>query len=296
MTQQAVLDYDESPTKSLALQPTLYSLVNNFLNQKFEDGVEVSKKMIAEKFPDVDISDLEFSRRWCRMVGLEDRKSEDVLAVYEIIQQNSDIDLGSAAFRYSRSIDAIQNQIQLYRNITGNHLKELQLGKVIDVSSIDDYTIGMHLHECDFGAGLICYSISDKHDNRLSQISFYPSSPMVLYEIKGVASKPNKEKQVKKSVHRFASKYGISTLSGLTIEFLKKAYELNEDVRISSGVQMWRNHGMTGEQKDRANNLHQTVAGDLGINQYGRDDQSSFFYFLNRQNIGLVILKSKPLK
>ncbi|MFA5359131.1 MAG: hypothetical protein WC310_04940 [Patescibacteria group bacterium] len=231
---------------------------------------EEAKKILEDfgrEYPEISIKDLEICRIWAwQRLGLEQYTPEIILQLYEIIQDNPDIALGPTSFRFCDSIEKILHQIDLTKKILGDNSEKFYQGEPTTIEIIDDYEIKIHSHDCPYGIGLICFSMWND-DNKLFQISFYPSSPIVLYEMKGAAS-PKNEKEArdrKRVVHKFESKYGLSILGKLTATFLKTADTYDEEARVISGLSLWRNFGVSDKKIEQIDRLHQKTMTELGV-------------------------------
>lgn len=124
--------------------------------------------------------------------------------------------IGPDSFSFCHSIAEIENQIENFNQIIGGRTSDFIHSK-IDFAAIGDYRVKMYQHPCSYGAGLICLGLF-LNDIHLAQVSFFPASPLIVFEIKGIKREENIPlKEFQSAWCRFTSETGIQPVSALVL-------------------------------------------------------------------------------
>jgi hypothetical protein len=252
---------DVTSSPDAAIKPTKLYEIREAIQDVLDDSKSFSE-IEGEQFRGLESRVLELARIWCwQNLGLDNYTADSILELYQFIQESwqDKLPLGPTAFRYCKTAEEIKAQHLRTKEILGNNLEAFSKGEKIDFERIGDYEIKMHRHNCEFGSGLICLSIW-KQNRKVFQVSFYPSAPFKVYEIKG--SKPaddaREDRKRKRDYHRFSSKYKLAPSSALIIECLKIAKGMGIEVDVAGWVSTWHNYGIAQnrKQRDQANSVY----------------------------------------
>lgn len=247
----------------------------------------------GELFHGFDSSDLELARVWIgQNLGLDNYTVNSVLKLYQFIQKSKRdrLPLGPTSFTYCKTMEEIEAQHKRTKEILGDNVEAFTKGEKIHLEKIGDYEIKMHRHDCEFGTGLMCVSMW-REEREVFQVSFYPSNPIKIFEIKG--SKPaddeKEDRKRKGDSHRFSSKYNLSPSSALVIECMKIAQHVGIDVDVAGRASTWRNYDIARDKTKRAqaDSVYWKVRQELGL-KYDKQTEAVIetAEALNRINTG----------
>ncbi len=224
-----------------------------------------------EEFHGLNCSDLELARIWCwQNFDTSGYTAQSVLELYEFIQETfvDGLPLGPTPFRFCKTLEEVKAQHHRTKEILGENLEAFSRGEIVEINKIGDYEIKMHPYDCEFGRGLICLSMW-RQERKMFQVSFYPSNPIKVYEVKGSQPSDDEKENTKRKrdTHRFRSKYKLAPSSALVVECMKIAQGLGIEVDVAGHASTWRNYGIENDpkRKAQADSVHSTVRQELGL-------------------------------
>ena len=262
---------------------------------------------IKKENPSISRPHLEYSRILSWRL-FDSRDPNLIISIYNLLDKNSDIAFPLEAFadvlRYEiKSLDDVKRFFTLARRLIPN-TSNFNSGEYTTIGSFNNYDIKLHRLEFDFGVGIICTSLV-LGNNKIAQISFYPSNPLIVFEIKG--GRKTDSFNPGAAIDSFTRRFNINPFQFLLLQLIKSAHENNADIKMLPQVSGWRNYGMTDNEIARGTRRHQSIGEFFNasqadpINNLNGDPLTYKYYVFNRSlqrtiltNLTTSVANQKP--